>query len=196
MPFEPTSPESQTRVRLDSFDPRIGLARGRSRFVEVAWYFTRRVFFTTSFPWPSSAKAAILRAFGARVGRGVVLKPSVAIHFPWKLTLGDHVWIGEKAWILNFEPVSIGSHACVSQDAFLCAGNHDYRTTDFRYRNAPISIGEGAWVGARSFVAPGVKIGRECIVSAGSVVTTNLPEGMVCSGSPCAPVKPRWKTEA
>lgn len=181
---------------MDTFDPSIGLDRGRSKFVEVAWHLARRLFFTTSFPWPSSVKAAILRAFGARVGRSVVLKPRVAIHFPWKLVLGDHVWIGEKAWILNFEPVTVGSHACISQDAFLCTGNHDYRTNDFRYRNAPIRVGQGAWVGARAFIAPGVKIGRECVVCAGSVVTRDLPDEMVCAGNPCVPVKHRWNTEA
>ena len=192
MPSEQTSPEAVTRVRLDTFDAKLGLNRGRSKPVEVVWYFTRRVFFTTSFPWPSALKSALLRLFGARVGIGVVIKPRVAVHFPWKLAIGDHVWLGEEAWILNFEPVTIGSHACVSQRAFLCAGNHDYSSPDFRYRNAPISVGEGAWIGAQSFVAPGVDVGRECVVCAGSVVTTNLPEAMVCSGNPCQPVKARW----
>ena len=190
MPSEPTSPETTTRVRLDTFDATKGLERGRSSLVEVIWYFTRRVFFTTSFPWPS--KSVLLRMFGAKVGRSVVIKPRVAIHFPWKLGIGDHAWIGEEAWILNFEPVLIGSHACVSQRAFLCGGNHDYKSTDFRYRNAPITVGDGAWIGAQAFIAPGVEIGRECVVCAGSVVTTSLPEAMVCSGNPCRPVKARW----
>ena len=183
-------------MRLDTFDAKLGLVRGRSRVVEALWYFTRRVFFTTSFPWPSGLKAALLRTFGAKIGRGVVIKPRVTIHFPWKLCVGDHSWIGEEAWILNFEPVEIGSHVCISQRAFLCTGNHDYRAGDFRYRNAPIRIGDGAWIGAQSFVAPGVEIGRECVVCAGSVVTGSLPAAMVCSGNPCTPVKARWVTTA
>ena len=187
MPSEPTSPEAAPRVRLDTFDPKLGLVRGRSSLVEAIWYFTRRVFFTTSFPWPSGMKSVLLRLFGAKVGRGVVIKPRVAIHFPWKLSIGDHTWIGEEAWILNFEPVKIGSHACISQRAFLCGGNHDYRSGDFRYRNAPISVGDGAWIGAQAFVAPGVEIGRECVVCAGSVATGSLPAGMICSGNPCVP---------
>jgi putative colanic acid biosynthesis acetyltransferase WcaF len=181
-------------VRLDTFGAKLGLDRGRSRIVEATWYFTRRIFFTTSFPWPSGLKAAVLRIFGARIGSGVVIKPRVAIHFPWKLIVGEHSWIGEEAWILNFEPVEIGSHVCISQRAFLCAGNHDFRATDFRYRNAPIRIGDGAWIGAQSFVAPGVEVGRECVVCAGSVVTISLPAAMVCSGNPCMPRKVRWET--
>lgn len=161
-------------------------------FVEVLWYLVGRVFFTTSFPWPSRVKASLLRMFGASIGSGVVIKPGVKIHFPWKLSISDHAWIGEEAWILNFEPVTIGAHACVSQRVFLCAGNHDFTAPDFRYRNAPIRVGDGAWIGAQSFVAPGAEIGNECVVCAGSVVTGDLPDGMICSGNPCRPLKPRW----
>ena len=196
MPSNPKSSESGTRVRLDTFDPKLGLERGRTGFVEGLWYLTRRVFFTTSIPWPSGLKAGLLRLFGAQVGEGVVIKPHVTIHFPWKLVIGDHSWIGEEAWILNFEPVAIGSHVCVSQRAFLCGGNHDYRSADFRYRNAPITIGNGAWIGAQVFVAPGVEIGTEAVVTAGSVVTASIPAAVISAGNPCRPVKPRWSANA
>ena len=182
-----------TRVRQDLFDPRRGLDRGRPRAVEAAWYLCKLVFFLGAFPWPSALRVALLRAFGARVGRGVVIKPRVNIHLPWKLTVGDHAWIGEEAFILNFEPVTIGAHACVSQRAFLCTGNHDYRDVTMPYRNRPISVGDGAWVGAASFVAPGVTIGDEAVVAAGSVVTRDLPAATVGAGNPCAPLRPRWK---
>jgi putative colanic acid biosynthesis acetyltransferase WcaF len=109
------------------------------------------------------------------------------------LALGDHCWLGEEAFILNFEFVTIGAHACVSQRAFLCGGNHDYRDPAFAYRNAPISVGEGAWVGAQCFVGPGVKIGAHAVVTAGSVVTRDLPPEMICGGNPCVSLKARWK---
>lgn len=179
-------------MRLDTFDASVGLDRGRSKPVELAWYLVKMAFFLSAFPWPQALKRALLRAFGARIGAGVVLKPRLNIHFPWKLAVGDHAWLGEEAWILNFEPVTIGAHACVSQRAFLCAGNHDFRAADFRYRNAPIVVETGAWVGAGVFVAPGVTVGREAVVTAGSVVTGDLPAAMVCGGNPCTPRKPRW----
>jgi putative colanic acid biosynthesis acetyltransferase WcaF len=183
------------RIRLDRFDPRAGsgLDRGRPFLVEAAWYVAQRLFFATAVPWPSASKAAVLRFFGARVGRGVVVKPRVRILFPWKLVVGDHVWIGEEAWILNFEPVSLGDHACLSQRAFLCAGNHDFRDPAMAYRNAPIVIGPGAWIGAQSFVAPGVTVGAEAVVTAGSVVAASLPPAQVCGGNPCRPLRARWK---
>ena len=184
-----------TKVRNDLFDPKLGLNRGRSKFQEVVWYVVKCFLFLTPLPFPSGLKCCVLRWFGARIGNGVVIKPRVNIHFPWKLSIGDHAWIGEEVFILNFEPVTIGAHCCISQRVFLCAGNHDYRQPDMRYRNRPVTVEDGAWVGAQSFVAPGVTIGSEAVISAGSVVTRNQPAGMVCAGNPCVPVRSRWDQE-
>jgi putative colanic acid biosynthesis acetyltransferase WcaF len=187
-------PDRPTKVRLDLFDAHQGLDRGRSKGVEALWYLVKWALFLTPLPWPSSWKRVVLRGFGAQVGRGVVIKPRVNIHFPWKLSIGDFTWLGEEVFILNFEPVTIGVHCCVSQRVFLCGGNHDYRRPDFPFRNRPITIGDGAWIGAQVFVAPGVVIGNEAVITAGSVVTHSQPAQMVCTGNPCVPVKPRWET--
>ncbi|MEM0966354.1 MAG: WcaF family extracellular polysaccharide biosynthesis acetyltransferase [Verrucomicrobiota bacterium] len=178
-------------MRLDTFNPTDGLDRGRSRVVEAAWYLTKCLFFLSPLPWASSLKRTLLRRFGAEVGAGVVIKPRVNIHFPWKLTIGDHSWIGEEVFILNFESCTIGSHCCISQRAFLCGGNHDYTDPRFRYRNGPITLKGGAWVGAQVFVAPNVVINEEAVATAGSVVTGDLPSMMICSGNPCLPIKKR-----
>lgn len=181
-----------TRVRNDLFDSDDGLKRGRPLPVEAAWYLLKCGLFLTPLPVPSMIKRSVLRWFGAHVGRGVVIKPRVNIHFPWKLSIGDHAWIGEEVFVLNLEPVTIGAHCCVSQRAFLCTGNHDYRQPNMPYRNRPITIEDGAWIGAQSFVGPGVVIGSEAVIAAGSVVTNNQPGQMICAGNPCIPVKKRW----
>ena len=147
--------------------------------------------FLPAIPWPSSFKAAVLRWFGASVGSGVVIAPRVNIHMPWKLTIGDHSWIGEEVSLLSLEPIVIGSNVCISQRAFLCTGNHDYSSPTFDYMGAPITISDGAWIGAQSFVGPGVTVGVDAVVTAGSVVVSSLPDGMVCSGNPCEPVRER-----
>ena len=152
MPERTDVSEQDRRVRLDLFDASVGLDRGRPKYIEAAWYAVKVVFFLTALPWPSRMKVAVLRRFGARIGTGVIIRQRVNIHMPWKLSIGDHCWIGEEAWILNFEPVTMGSHCTISQRAFLCTGNHDYRSSDMKYRNASISIGDGAWVGAQVFV--------------------------------------------
>lgn len=187
----PDMPES--RVRNDQFNPTIGLDRERSWLFEAVWYAVKMLFFLTAYPWGSSIKVTILRLFGAVVGQGVVIKPRVNIHMPWKLVIGDHAWIGEEVSILNFEPVIIGSQSCVSQRAFLCTGNHDFRDPAMSYRNEPIVICEGAWIGAQVFVGPGVNVGVDAVATAGSIVTSDLPAGMICTGNPCKPGKPRWR---
>jgi putative colanic acid biosynthesis acetyltransferase WcaF len=60
------------------------------------------------------------------------------------------------------------------------------------YRNRPIAIEDGAWVGAQAFVSPGVTIGAETVIAAGSVVTKSQPPGVVCSGNPCTATRGRW----
>lgn len=183
-----------TKVRIDLFDSKAGFDRGRPRWIEATWYVLKMLFFLSPIPWPSKLRCSILRAFGAKVGTGVNIKPRVNIHLPWKLRIGDFSWVGEEVFLLNFEPISIGSHCCISQRAFLCAGNHDYSDPSFAYRNRPITIEDGAWIGAQAFVAPGVTVGEDAVATAGSVVTKDLPAGMVCVGNPCTPIKPRWKS--
>lgn len=181
-----------TKIRNDLFNARIGLDRGRPRSVEAIWYLVKCLFFLSAIPWPNSWRVTLLRWFGAMVGTGVRIKPRVNIHLPWKLQIGDHAWIGEEVCILNFEHVKIGAHGCVSQRAFLCTGNHDYRDPLMSYRNRPITIGDGAWIGAQVFLGPGVTVGQEAMATAGSVVVRDLPPAMICSGNPCRPVKQRW----
>jgi putative colanic acid biosynthesis acetyltransferase WcaF len=183
-----------SKVRLKDFDPTINLDRKASKLKEVCWYLTKVLFFLTALPFPSSFKCFLLKAFGAKIGVGVVIKPRVNIHMPWKLIIGDYVWIGEEAFILNFENIRINNNACISQRAFLCGGNHDYRESTFSYRNGPITICEGAWIGACCFVGPNVEVGVDTVVSAGSIVTFSLPGNSIFKGNPAKFVKQRWVT--
>lgn len=182
-------------VRLDLFDPTKGLNRGRHRLIETTWYLLKCTFFLSPLPWPNALKVGILRAFGASIGIGSVIKPRVNIHFPWKLTIGDHVWIGEETFLLNFEPITIGDHVCLSQRSFLCTGNHDFRAPDFKYRNRPINVGNGAWIGAQVFVGPGVTIEAEAVAAAGAIVLHDCPANTIIKGNPAAPTGKRFPQE-
>ncbi|MHA4894187.1 WcaF family extracellular polysaccharide biosynthesis acetyltransferase [Pedobacter sp. PWIIR3] len=182
-----------SKVNLGRFDSFIGLDRGAGKLKEILWYFIKMIFFLTAFPYPSSIKRILLKIFGATIGHGVVIKPRVNIHMPWKLIIGNDVWIGEEAFILNFETIVIGNDVCVSQRAFLCGGNHDYRDPTMPYRNGPIILEDGCWVGASCFVGPDVKIGIDTVVSAGSIVTKSLAGNGIYKGNPAEYIKPRWK---
>ena len=179
--------------RLDHFDPTINFNRGSNSAIFIIWYLTKYIFFLSFIPWPSALKATLLRWFGASVGHDIVIKPRVNIHFPWRFSLGNHSWIGEGVEIYNFAPVTVGSHVCLSQQVFLCSGDHDFRDLSFSYRNKPISIGDGVWLQARVFVCPGVSIGRESVVTACSLVKDDLPGNNICSGTPAIPLSFRWK---
>jgi len=180
-------------VNLSHFNSKNGLNRGSSRFKELLWYLIKMFFFLTAFPFSNGLKSSLLRFFGAKVGFGLVIKPRVNIHFPWKLSIGDHVWIGEEVFLLNFEPLIIGNNVCISQRAFLCGGNHDYRDPSMSYRNGPITLEDGSWIGAGCFVGPNVRIETDSVVTAGSVVTASLEGNGIFRGNPAVRVGTRWK---
>lgn len=154
---------------------------GRGMPWRVAWFATQHVVFK-SWWCPLRVRPAILRAFGAEIGRGVRIRTGVRVHWPWKLSVGDHTWIGEGAWLLNLEPITLGSNVCISQEALLCAGSHDRRSDTFEFDNGPISVADGAWVAARAVVLRGVSLGEMAVVGAGAVVAADVPAGAVVRG--------------
>lgn len=185
--------ESTSKVSLKDFDSSVGLDRGASRLKELCWYMVKVTFFLSALPYPSGLKTKLLRFFGAKIGKGVVIKPRVNIHFPWKLEIGDHTWIGEEAFLLNFEKLTIGNNVCISQRSFLCGGNHDYRNPTMPYRNGPIILKDGSWVGACCFIGPNVTVGKDTVITVGSVVVSDLEENRVITKPITSQIKVRWK---
>ena len=165
--------------------------RGAGALKEGLWILASQFLFRLCPLKLSGLKCAVLRLFGAKVGRGVVIKPRVTITFPWKLTLGDYVWLGEECWLLNLAPITIESHVCISQRAFLCTGNHNYKSPTFDLITKPVKVEQGAWIGAGCFVGPGVTVGSHAVLSAGSVATADLQAFGIYKGHPATRVKMR-----
>ena len=185
---------AESPVALDRFDN--GWYRpGRSGLVCALWFFCGLPLLRASWMPLSGVRCALLRLFGARIGPGVVIKPGVRVKYPWRLAVGDHAWIGEDAWIDNLDHVSIGAHACVSQGVYLCTGNHDWADPAFGLIVKPIQIGPGAWVGARSTVAPGVSIGAGAILAIGGVAVKDIPPLEIHAGNPARFAKMRKMAE-
>jgi putative colanic acid biosynthesis acetyltransferase WcaF len=150
--------------------------KGRSAPVQVLWMLMSRCV-TMQWWCPNRLRVFILRAFGARIGAGTLIRHDVKIHWPWKLEVGQHSWIGETAWILNLEPVTIGSNTCISQGALLCTGSHDRFSPTFEFDNGPIAIGDSVWIATRATVLRGVRVSDGATVGATALVTTDVAEG-------------------
>jgi putative colanic acid biosynthesis acetyltransferase WcaF len=165
--------------------------RGRSGLVVQLWWLVQATLFRGSPQVLYGFRRWLLRLFGAQIGRGVIIRPSVTIPYPWKLKIGDHSWIGDHAVLYCFADIVIGRDVVVSQKSYLCAGTHDYRSPTFDIKAYPIVIEDEAWVAADVFVAPGVTIGSGAVVGSRSSVFSDLPSMMVCTGSPARPIHAR-----
>ncbi len=164
---------------------------GASLIKQLLWYYLGDLLVQTPLLPFSSLKVLVLRLFGAQVGRGVTIKPFVKIKFPWRLKIYDHVWLGERCWIDNVAEVTIESHVCISQNAYLCTGNHDWGQATFDLIPRPIYIEASSWIGANSVVGPGIRIKAGAVLSLGAVATRSLEAMTVYSGNPCQALKKR-----
>ena len=159
--------------------------------LRTSWYLVSLIFFKSSWLPFSFFKVFILRIFGAKIGKSVVIKPTVNIKYPWNLTLGDYVWIGENVWIDNLDNVNIGNNVCISQGAFLLCGNHNYKKESFDLITKPIKVEDGVWIGAKSTILPGVIAKSHSILSASSVTSKNLEPYSIYKGNPAEKVSIR-----
>lgn len=182
--------EMTSRVHLRLYD-NSWYNPGGSLLKRIAWMFLGQPLFASKWLPSSAWRVKLLRAFGASVGTGVVVKPAVRVKYPWHLELGDDVWIGEESWIDNLTTVRISSNACVSQGAYLCTGNHDWSDPLFGLRVESIQLGEGAWAGAKCILMPGTTLGPYAVVAAGAVVKGLVPENEVYAGNPAERVRMR-----
>jgi putative colanic acid biosynthesis acetyltransferase WcaF len=165
--------------------------RGRSGLVVQLWWFVQTIFFRGSPQVMYGFRRWLLRLFGAQIGKGVIVRPSVTIPYPWKLQIGDYSWIGDHAVLYCFAKITIGKNVVISQKSYLCAGTHDYRSPGFDIQAFPIVIEDEAWLAADVFVAPGITVGRGAVVGSRSSVFGDLPGMMICVGSPARPVRAR-----
>lgn len=167
-----------------------GFQRGRGAWVEALWLLVQAVMVDCWVPG-SRHRVMLLRAFGARIGRGVVIKPYLRVKFPWRLRVGDHVWLGEGVWIDNLGEVEIGHQVCISQGVYLCTGSHDWGAPGFDLVVRPIRISDHAWICARATLGPGVTIGEGAVLALGAVASRNLDPWQIYAGVPARAIRQR-----
>lgn len=184
--------ETRPRPRLKEYAaPQY--SRGRPAAIEALWMIVQALLVSSWLPG-SAHRLLLLRLFGARIGTGVVVKPRVRVKFPWRLSIGSHSWIGEGVWIDNLANVSIGTDCCLSQEAYLCTGSHDWSRSSFDLLTGPIAISDGAWIAARSVIGPGITIGEGAVLGLGSTATSDLAPWRIHIGIPAVPVRERRAT--
>jgi putative colanic acid biosynthesis acetyltransferase WcaF len=164
---------------------------GMNYITRTIWYFMNAFFLQFPLNPSSNLKIIILKLFGARIGEGVVLKPSINVKYPWNLEIGNYTWVGEGTWLDSLDKIKLGNNCCISQGVYFCTGNHDWTDPAFGLIVKPISVEDGAWVGARATVLPGVTVKSHSIVTAGSVIAKDTEAYGIYVGNPAVKVKER-----
>ena len=168
------------------------LANRARRFI---WGIVYTLFFRFT-PRPLHAwRCFLLRLFGAQRGPHCHIYPSARIWAPWNLRCAEQATIAEDVVVYNPAPLSLGSHAIVSQQAYLCGATHDYDSPAFPLISFPSTLGDYSWVCARAVVMPGVNLGEGAILALGAVATRDLEPWMVYGGVPARKLKPRKRPD-
>lgn len=168
-----------------------GYTPGRNVITRALWYIVNYTLLMSPFFPFNGIKRLILKIFGAKIGRGVVIKPRVNIKYPWLLAIGDNSWIGEEVWIDNLAQVTIGSNCCISQGALIETGSHNIKSTDFHLITAPITIEDGVWICAKSVVTAGTVCRSHSVLSAGSTASSEMQPYGIYKGNPATKIKER-----
>ena len=162
-----------------------------NKFGRIVWCIVWALLFRPS-PRPLHAwRCALLRLFGAQIGRGAHPYPSAWVWAPWNLEMGENSCLGDNVDCYSVDKIRLGASVTVSQYSYLCAATHDYEDPLMPLMTAPITIGTGAWVCADVFVGPGVTIGEGAVVGARSSVFSNVEAWTVAAGNPARPIKKR-----
>jgi len=164
---------------------------GGNAFSRILWHYVNAVVFKTGLLPVSGIKVFLLRAFGAKIGKSVMIKPCVNIKYPWNLAVGDHTWIGENVWIDSLVMISIGANVCISQGAVLITGSHNYKKKSFDLITGSITLEDGAWIGALGVVNQGITVASHAVLTTGSVATKNLEAYSIYQGNPAIKIRSR-----
>lgn len=167
---------------------------GKPRWVVYLWGVCELVFVHNPWQISSAVRVAVLRAFGAEIGHGVIFRPRTRVRFPWKLSIGDDCWIGEGVWFHNQDQITIGHDSVISQETFLTTGSHRHRT-DMGLVTRPITVAPGVWITSRCMVLGGAEIGRSSLVKPMSVVDGRIEPNSIADGRPARRVGVRFTSE-
>ena len=165
--------------------------RGRNVFVVQLWWLVQGTFFKMSPQFMYGFRRFLLRLFGAKIGKKVIIRPTVRITYPWKVSIGNYSMVGDDVVLYSFGDIEIGDNVVISQKSYLCTGSHDYLQIDFPIFAKKITIENQCWLATDVFVAPGITIKEGTVVGSRSSVYKDLPANKVCVGNPAKIIRER-----
>jgi putative colanic acid biosynthesis acetyltransferase WcaF len=182
-------------ISHDVADVAAARLQSRSSFAHkcrrMLWGAVQGTLFKYSLHNANGFRVWLLRLFGASVGRRCTVRRTARVYYPWLLSMGHLSTLGDDSVVYNLATITLGDRVTVSQEAYLCAGTHDYRTLAMPLVTHPIRIGDDAWICARAFVGPGLDVGEGAILGAASVATQHLEPWTIYGGNPARPIKSR-----
>jgi putative colanic acid biosynthesis acetyltransferase WcaF len=165
--------------------------RGKNAFIVQLWWIVQGTLFRMSPQFLYGFRRFLLRLFGAKIGKKVIIRPSAQITYPWKVTIGDYSWIGDNVVLYSLGEIEIGKNVVISQKSYICTGSHDYLQIDFPIFAKKIIIKDECWLATDVFVAPGITIDKGTVVGSRSSVYKDLPGNKICIGNPAQIIKNR-----
>lgn len=165
--------------------------RGKSKVIVQLWWIVQALLFNLSPQFLYGWRRFLLRSFGAKIGKDVIIRPSVKVTYPWKVSIGDYSWIGDDVVLYSLGNITIGSNTVISQKSYICTGTHDFNKIDFPIFGYDINIKDQCWLATDVFVAPGITINEGTVVGARSTVLEDLKPFSVYVGSPVKWIKKR-----
>ncbi len=165
--------------------------RGKSKIIVQIWWMIQNTLFSWSPQVLYGWRRLLLRAFGAKIGKNVLIRSTVKITYPWNVEIGDFSWIGEDCVLYSLGKITIGAHVAIAHKVYLNTGGHEYQKKTFDIFAKPLIIEDECWVTNDVYIAPGVRIGKGSVIGARSAVLQDIPSGKVCVGTPAKPIKNR-----
>lgn len=158
------------------------LSRAKLRCKELLYDFNH------TRPSQAGEMLALLGQLLGAVGEGCWIEPPLYVNWGRRITLGDHVYANTGLTVIDDTFVTIGSHVMLGPRVTISAASHpvdpELRRQAYQY-DLPVVLEENVWVGAGATILPGVTIGKNSVIGAGSVVDRDIPPDVVAAGVPC-----------
>jgi putative colanic acid biosynthesis acetyltransferase WcaF len=155
------------------------------------WWIVQGTFFRMSPQFLYGFRNFLLRLFGAKIGKKVIIRPTVRITYPWKVSIGDYSWIGDDVVLYSLGEIEIGKNVVISQKSYICSASHDYLKSDFPIFAKKSTIEDECWLATDVFVSPGITIGEGSVIGSRSSVYKDIPSNKVCVGSSAKIIRER-----